>query len=64
MFLANIAEEITPFVDLNEVHLLTKFHADQRSLRGLKLKKNDIFRHFKFVLLKNQQTTPLMGLLA
>ncbi len=35
------------FVDLNEMHLLTKVHAEQRSLRGSKVKKSDNFRHFE-----------------
>ncbi len=34
------------FVDLNEMHQLTKFHADRRSLKGWKI---NIFSHFEFI---------------
>ncbi len=46
------------------MHLLTKFHADQRSLRGLKVKKNDIFLHFEFFKFseKIRETTLFMSL--
>ncbi len=37
------------FVDLNEMHLLTKFHANQRSLGGLKVTKIFLFCHFEFI---------------
>ncbi len=45
----NYAEKPSTFIDLNEMKILTKFHANQRSLRGLKVKKVIHFHHFEII---------------
>ncbi len=54
------------FVDLNWMHLLTKFHADQRSLRGLNVTKTDIsaILNLLIFLKKLEKTTLLVSFFA
>ncbi len=38
-----------PYVDLNKLHMPTKFHDDRTSLRRSEVKRIAIFRQFEFM---------------